>query len=649
MDMNFKKYKTVSFDIFDTLVSRRIYRPRDLFSLMQSTLATENFFISAYEIGIIDNFPEISVQAEVSARENRVRRFGGEPEILISEIYDEILKKHPQLSPATVKKILDLEIQMEKIVLYKNARGSCLFEKAISDGCKVILISDMYLPSAILKELLTSCGYDISNIPVYSSGEERYSKNSGKLFSIVKKNENVDIASWMHVGDNVHADILNAKKLGINTLHADWSEYNHGVSNHWKTKDIIGESICKTLLLKQVSAFHQNDPLNEIGFKVFGPLLLGYVSWLANQLKIHKIDKALFLARDAHLIYKIYNEYFSEEHVKCEYLYISRASAYMVGMTDWPMHRIWHLFGGKNKKSIKKILAIAGLDASEHISDIHHVGFPDEEYIPVSGEEHKVHWLINKLFPYILLKNTQHREAYADYFKTACEGYKNIALIDVGWMGNIQSVFARSLGAQWAEKQIHGFYLATFAGANDNRSIYNKMFGWLTNYGHPHDKCDLFLSGGVEIMEFAMADNTGSTIGYKKTNNGIIPVREDSSGSEIEYLKKAARLQSGIISFFEYIKPLIQKENYAALSSVVLSEPFFELIARPSSAQLDALSSLTHSESAGSNAERIVLAKKLPLKDKLFPGEKYIKELNASYWKEGFKRINRKKFWAKYN
>ncbi|MEH1700335.1 glycosyl transferase, partial [Salmonella enterica subsp. enterica serovar Enteritidis] len=76
------------------------------------------------------------------------------------------------LSPATVKKIIDLEIQMEKIVLYKNARGSCLFEKAISDGCKVILISDMYLPSAILKELLTSCGYDISNIPVYSSGEE---------------------------------------------------------------------------------------------------------------------------------------------------------------------------------------------------------------------------------------------------------------------------------------------------------------------------------------------------------------------------------------------------------------------------------------------------------------------------------------------
>ncbi len=61
-------------------------------------------------------------------------------------------------------------------------------------------------------------------------------------------------------------------------------------------------------------------------------------------------------------------------------------------------------------------------------------------------------------------------------------------------------------------------------------------------------------------MEFAMADNTGSTIGYKKTDNGIIPVREDSSGSEIEYLKKAVRLQSGIISFLSTSNRSYKKE-----------------------------------------------------------------------------------------
>lgn len=139
---------------------------------------------------------------------------------------------------------------MEKIVLYKNVCGSCLFEKVISDGCKVILISDMYFLLVILKELLILCGYDISNILVYLFGEEWYFKNSGKLFLIVKKNENVDIVLWMYVGDNVYVDILNVKKFGINIFYVDWLEYNYGIFNYWKVKDIIGEFICKILLFK---------------------------------------------------------------------------------------------------------------------------------------------------------------------------------------------------------------------------------------------------------------------------------------------------------------------------------------------------------------------------------------------------------------
>ena len=221
-------------------------------------------------------------------------------------------------------------------------------------------------------------------------------------------------------------------------------------------------------------------------------------------------------------------------------------------------------------------------------------------------------------------------------------------MIDVGWMGNIQSVFARSLGRGWADKNIHGFYLATFEGANDNKSLYNKMFGWLTNYGLPKHKNDSILSGGVELMEFAMADNTGSTIGYMKTESGIEPLRDETSSSEVEYLKKAALLQEGIISFFEYINPLLSLDNYNAFDSVILAEPFFDLIERPTSDQLEALASLTHAEAAGSNAERLPLVSKLSLKDRIFPGPTYNDGLQNSYWKEGYRRINRRKLWAKY-
>lgn len=642
--MNLENYSVISFDIFDTLVSRIFFRPKDLFSLIQSRISTMDCMLNFSEI--IDGFSELRIQAESDARTRKVESHGGEPEILISDIYNEIAKKLPALTPSIIDLLIEIEIECEKVVLYKCPKGEELFKKACSSKAKVVLISDMYLPSSTLREILISCGYDLDNIEIFSSGEEGYSKHSGSLYSVVAKKLSLDKNRWIHIGDNAHADIKNAEKFGINSMLADWSEYSHERSYHWKAKDVIGESLYKSVQLKQTTNFY-NDPLSEIGFKVFGPLLLGYISWLTTQLKNHKIDKALFLARDAHLIHKIYNKYFSTNSVESEYIYLSRASTYMLGMTDWPMHRIWHLFGGKNKKSISKILSVVGLDAKNHLSDIHDVGFPDENYIPVKGEEHKVHWLINKLFQQVLLKNTASREQFSEYFKKACAGKTNIALVDVGWMGNIQSVFARALGDQWAEKNISGFYMATFEGANDNRSLYNTMMGWLTNFGHPRDKQDALLSGGVELMEFAMADNTGSTLGYVKTDDGIAPLRDVTSDSEKDYLQKAALLQQGILSFFEYCSPLLSTGHYQAFDSLVLSEPFFQLIQNPTLQQLEALSSLTHAEAAGSNAERLALVSRVSIKNRMFPGPVYQEALQNSYWKEGFKRLNRRKFWAK--
>ena len=164
--MNIEKYDTVSFDIFDTLVSRRIYRPADLFSLMQIEIANNsNILLSGHE-EIIDNFAEMRVQAEVSARAKRVNKFGGEPEVTIFEIYDEIKELNVGISKEIINQLIQLEISTEKAVLYKNNSGYKLFQAAVENGSKIIIISDMYFPTSILKELLISCGYNVDNIPI---------------------------------------------------------------------------------------------------------------------------------------------------------------------------------------------------------------------------------------------------------------------------------------------------------------------------------------------------------------------------------------------------------------------------------------------------------------------------------------------------
>jgi predicted HAD superfamily hydrolase len=646
--MDFNNYDFVSFDIFDTLLSRKIARPKDLFSLIQANLSYDSQYIAWPDL--VDNFSVIREKAEEKARQHKVSLHGGEPEILISDIYDQVSQRIPTLPKHVINMLISLEIEMEKAVLFKSIAAEDLFNKARAAGCKIIVISDMYLPSKVLRELLENSGYkNLDDVAIFSSGEEGVSKHSGELYPKVRNKLNLTGKRWLHIGDNKHSDVEMAKRHSIDGLHADWSEYDGSVSRHWQIKDVIGESINISVTNIQARQFFSDDPLTEIGFKIFGPLMLGYTSWIHATAKKLNVEKLLFLARDAHLIRDIFLNYYNKDRqFDYQYVYLSRASTYKMGMTDWPMHRIWHLFGGKNRKSIKNILSVIGLNAEEHLSDIHDVGFPDVNYVPSHGERDKVHWLINKLFMHALLQNKKCRDEFSDYFKEAVGDYSSVALVDIGWMGNIQSVFSRALGDIWADKKISGLYLATFEGAKDNKSYYNDMKGWLTNFGEPRNQHDLILSGGVELLEFAMADNTGSTKGYQKIDGKTQPVKENVSEEELEYLKKAQLLQKGILSFFEYISSILAVVPSEAMSSRLLSEPFFELVSNPSSYELEALVGITHSEAAGANNGRIALAEKLSLKERLLQGHKYSEMFEQSYWKEGYKRINRKKFWKKY-
>jgi len=305
-----KNYDVISFDIFDTLLSRRLAKPQDVFSLMESFLSTQKKWVNWPDL--VDNFTVLRVKAEETARYNKVTRFGGEPEILIHDVYAE-LRNMLHFSENEEDELIDIELMIEKLVLFKTKRADLIFKEAIASGAKIIIISDMYWPSNILKEMLLNCGYSISDdIAVFSSGEEGVSKHTGELYKLVRDKLKIpNNKSWLHFGDNQHSDIDKAKENNINTSLADWSCNDYSNIDHWLTKDVVGVSICKFLELPQAKDFYNSDsPLESIGFKYFGPLLLGYISWFVKLAKDKSIEKLIFLARDAHLIQKLYKKYF---------------------------------------------------------------------------------------------------------------------------------------------------------------------------------------------------------------------------------------------------------------------------------------------------------------------------------------------------
>lgn len=191
------KFDYVSFDIFDTLVFRPFALPTDLFYQLEQ------------EQGLHD-FHDVRIQAERDARQ-----LSGKPngEVDINDIYA-ILKKRYNLN---VEAAIRAEVDAEIGCCYANPEMRALYEALLSRGCHIIATSDMYLPSAYLRELLDHCGYTEIE-PIFVSCEHGAGKSGGNLQRSVQAVLNPN-ASFVHIGDNFEADVRGSKSAGWQAIY----------------------------------------------------------------------------------------------------------------------------------------------------------------------------------------------------------------------------------------------------------------------------------------------------------------------------------------------------------------------------------------------------------------------------------------------
>ena len=164
----------ISFDIFDTLVMRPFYDPKDMFLLMDSVF----FRLSRNNIA----FSVLRQDAEELAR----KKYGIETateDITLDEIYDFLAEQFGVGRSLTIQ-MEELECSLEKRYCRARNAGLELFELARILGKKVILISDMYLDRKTVEDVLDACevkGYE----KLYISSEEKCLKYNGHLYARV--------------------------------------------------------------------------------------------------------------------------------------------------------------------------------------------------------------------------------------------------------------------------------------------------------------------------------------------------------------------------------------------------------------------------------------------------------------------------------
>ena len=324
--------KVISFDVFDTLVSRPFAKPMDIFVMLNKPF-TKLFGIKSYV-----DFASIRHNSEERCHKIWKSLKPGVEEPRLDDIYNEISSTYGY-DREKLRIIEQLEIQNEIRFSFPRKSGCELFELAKSAGKKVILVSDMYLPRSCIEAVLQKCGisgYD----KLYLSNEYHLTKHSGRLYRVIARDLD-GIAKGrqiLHIGDNYDSDVKRAQEAGFDTQHFPaaiglFQGRNPGIytgKSFSKIFDIAdrytdmnlsyysytGLRCCLAMVANKIFdfpfvSFNKNSDLNAdpgfVGYYVVGMHIFALARWLIQQTKDKGIRKIHFAARDGYLIKQAYD------------------------------------------------------------------------------------------------------------------------------------------------------------------------------------------------------------------------------------------------------------------------------------------------------------------------------------------------------
>lgn len=325
-------YELYSFDIFDTIITRRTAQPQGITALMQHELRSNEKYKN-FPNDVKTNFFKYRTNSEYRQRRLNASAKNG-ADVSFDQIYDD-LKETYFLTEEQTQTLKELEIQTEFdniVPINENIRK---INNLIENGRRVILISDMYFDESVIRKFLAKTQLK-PDIKIYVSSECGSMKETGELYKFVREQENIDFENWCHIGDNMNADYRQALYLGINSElyhYIKLKTYEERFLNSHPDSPFAQLTIgcAKNLRLQNYNISEKFD----LGVSLAAPIFYPYVLWLLNQAQKCGIKYLYFLARDGYILQKIADIIIKDKNlnIKTEYVYGSKKAWRLPSLT----------------------------------------------------------------------------------------------------------------------------------------------------------------------------------------------------------------------------------------------------------------------------------------------------------------------------
>lgn len=332
--------KHILFDVFDTLILRPVMQPNQLFYFLGFKYSELRGF------GVYNDFEKLRRSA--TKQLHALKHI----EHSLKDVYSMISSSF-DISPELTEQMLQYEYELEIKYCYARETGKLLFNLAKHYGKNVACLSDMYLPSEIIKKMLISAGYP--ELDVFVSNEIKASKWNGSAYPFILNQYNSEEPKeFVMIGDNHNNDVLWAQWHKLQAFHLPRTIELFNESNAYKLikndkfpyYDVPAECL---LAVSANSLFdfpfipNYND-VEQYGYRnvaFFGKVevatyVLSFVFWLIEHSKHKKYDKLAFCSRDTGALKHAYDRTreFFPDLPPSTYFHFSKESALMLTLGE---------------------------------------------------------------------------------------------------------------------------------------------------------------------------------------------------------------------------------------------------------------------------------------------------------------------------
>lgn len=357
----------VSFDLFDTLIMRRVFSYTDIFEIVESRLRDEGITIPDFAVKRLQVEKELSQKGAPFLIDIYIAIIDKIDEDLLNVLAVYLDDSHDLFVKNIAEHLVNMEYETDRNTICLRREMVEVFDELVKAGKNVYITTDTYYSKKQIVDILDDLGI-VGYKDVLVSSEYNRGKRQG-LFDVLKSMEQLDSdipqdiddtenednngivketvikktgKGILHIGDDTVSDIEAADCAGIESFKIYSAEELFDKVGGFGLEDDIA-SLSDRIKVGMLNASLFNSPFQfetsdrkitltdavEIGYVICAPVICDYMFWFRERVKEQGIKNVWFSARDGYLPRKLYEMMGNDNSI---YFLTSRIAAIRAGM-----------------------------------------------------------------------------------------------------------------------------------------------------------------------------------------------------------------------------------------------------------------------------------------------------------------------------